>query len=105
MFQISQEWNGDTGHSEVQLKALCIGLDGQLHPSSIDLCRHYVNDNGTWGKQKNGYFGDTAKDVGFDSYGHFNCLLKKHGYWNGPIDYDLYEDVHNVDGVLTIQDP
>lgn len=105
MIQVSQTFNDNTGHWEVPLSGLCIGLDGQLHASSIDLSLHYVNDNGLWKKKKNGHFGDSAKDCGFDSYGHFNCSLSAHGQWGYPIDYDLYQDVHNDDGVLTIQDP
>ncbi|KAK4149416.1 hypothetical protein C8A00DRAFT_37985 [Chaetomidium leptoderma] len=105
MIRVSQEWN-DKGQCEVPLTGLCIGLDGQLHPSRIDLSLHYENHNGMWRKKKNGHFGETAKDVGFDSYGHFNCSLRNwEGNYGYPIDYDLYQDVHNVDGVLTIQDP
>lgn len=104
MLQVSQSYNYSTGHSEVPLTGLCIGLDGQLHASSIDLCLHYMNDNGLWTPKKYGYFGDTAKDVRFDSYGHFNCSLKRHEDYR-QVDIDLYQDVFNIDGVLSIQDP
>ncbi|KAH6632492.1 hypothetical protein F5144DRAFT_252936 [Chaetomium tenue] len=105
MVRVSQVWNGHTGHWEVPLTGLCIARDGQLHASSIDLSLHYVNDNGLWKKQKNGRFGDTAKDVGFDYWGNFTCRLKSHGDWGGPIQVDIYKEVRNVDGVLTIDDP
>lgn len=106
MIRVSQVWNGNTGHSEVPLTGLCIGYDGQLHAGSIDLSLHYVNDNGLWKKKKNGHFGDTAKDVGFDStFGQFTCFLESHGKWGAPVSIDLYQEIRNVDGQLIIDDP
>ncbi len=106
MIRVSQVWNGHTDHWEVPFTALCIGHDGQLHPASIDLSLHYVNDNGLWKKKKNGHFGDTAKDVCFYSaLGQFRCSLKSHGSWGAPIAVNLYQEVRNVDGQLTIDDP
>lgn len=106
MVAVSKGYDSSTGHSTIPLTGLCIGLDGQLHASSVDLSLHYENHNGLFKKKANGHFGDTSKDPWFDSYGHLNCALRNwDGYYGYPIDYEVYKDVRNVDGVLTIHDP
>jgi hypothetical protein len=106
MLRVGQKYDSSTGHWPTYLTGMCVGYDGMLHASSIDLNLHYGNRNGNFIRQKNGYFGDSAKDFYFDTYGHFRCSLQdQYKHYGSPIDYELNKDVKNVDGVLTIQDP
>ncbi|KAK3897219.1 hypothetical protein C8A05DRAFT_39233 [Staphylotrichum tortipilum] len=105
MLRVDQPYSSSS-HPPTYLSGLCVGYDGMLHASQIDLNLHYGNHNGNFIKKKNGYFGDTARDFYFDTYGHFRCSLQDwYKNYGSPIDYDLWKDVKNVDGVLTIQDP